>query len=650
MLAARVIPIAGVPARAKSPIHRKQEPCTRRSRGTRGRIHANTKVSFVSPERGSAKDLNRDLDNNIREPGATVFTEARETQGHSLIRSRTREKPEALWKKYVTNVRTYLMSRANTLRRSVESRRALAQRRKMLALGAVLAIGIAAALAFLLAGCGGGSSAPPSPPVVAQVQALQTTDVQNIVQAAVNSVNLDMVVAVTDRAGFVLGVFRTQNAPATAIGNFGQTQNANDVAISLARTGAFFSNDAAPLSSRTVRFISGIHFPPGVMNAPNADLYGIENTNRGCTLVSDPAFTSRVPPSQALGGGPGLGIMTGKADVMDSDPNAVNPGGVPIFYKNVVVGGVGVVTSSSNLSVAEYAAFVGSTTQRSGPGDSFGPTPAPPGVVFIGGIALPFVDQATMPAGVSAGPVAGTGTFLVAPTDSQGQPPEGDLITPASGPIGGLSAADVTQILNNAETTANSERAAIRLPLGSRTRMAIAVADLDGTLIGLRRMVDSTVFSIDVAASKARNMTYFNSMSRTAADLNDVPMGTAVTNRTISFGAQPLFPPGITGSAAGPFFNLYMLDTANPCTQGFQPGAPNVNKSGIVFFPGSAGLYRNGMLVGGLGVSGDGVDEDDFVTSGGTAGFEAPTNIRADQISINGVRLPYFKFPRNPTD
>jgi hypothetical protein len=54
--------------------------------------------------------------------------------------------------------------------------------------------------------------------------------------------------------------------------------------------------------------------------------------------------------------------------------------------------------------------------------------------------------------------------------------------------------------------------------------------------------------------------------------------------------------------------------------------------------------------VGGLGVSGDGVDQDDYVTNGGTLGFEAPPNIRADQISINGVRLPYFKFPRNPTD
>jgi len=86
--------------------------------------------------------------------------------------------------------------------------------------------------------------------------------VQNIVQAAVNSVNVDMVVRYRRSRRFVLGVFRTQNAPATALGNFGQTQNANDVAVALARTGAFFSNDEAPLSSRTVRFISGIHFPP----------------------------------------------------------------------------------------------------------------------------------------------------------------------------------------------------------------------------------------------------------------------------------------------------------------------------------------------------------------------------------------------------
>jgi uncharacterized protein GlcG (DUF336 family) len=541
------------------------------------------------------------------------------------------------------------MEKTHTPRRPVESRRALQQRNKTLALGIFLALGIALALAMMIVGCGGGSSAPVTPPVTA-VQALQVTDVQNIVQAAVNSVNVDMAVAIVDRAGFVLGVFRTQNAPATAAGNFGQVQSSSDVAVALARTGAFFSNDQAPLSSRTVRFISGIHFPPGVMNQTPADLYGIENTNRGCTLINDLTFQSKIPPSLALGGGFGLGVLTGKADMNDSDATTVNPAGVPIFYKNVVVGGIGVVTTSNNLNVAEYAAFAGATTARSGPADTFGPTPAAPGVVFIGGIALPFVDQTTRPAGFSAGPVAGTGSYLVAALNSQGQPPEGDLIPPTAGPLGGLSAADVTQILNNAEVTANTTRAAIRLPLGSKAKMVIAVADLDGTIIGLRRMQDSTVFSIDVAATKARNMVYFNSASRTATDLNGVPIGTAVTNRTISFAAQPLYPPGIDGSTAGPFFNLFATDMANPCTQGFQSGAANVNKSGIIFFPGSAGLFRNGTLVGGLGVSGDGVDQDDYVTNGGTAGFEAPANIRADQVTDQGVRLPYFKFPRNPTN
>src|SRR5712671_4842021 len=326
------------------------------------------------------------------------------------------------------------METTHSLRRPVESRRALQQRNKTLALGVFLTPGIALALVMIIVGCGGGSSVAVAPPV-ASVQPLQVADVQNIVQAAVSSVNVDMTVAVVDRAGFVLGAFRTQNAPATATGNFGQVQNANDIAVALARTGAFFSNDQAPLSSRTVRFISGIHFPPGVLNQPPADLYGIESTNRGCTLVNAPIFQSKIPPSLALGGGFGPGVITGKADIADSNAAAANPGGVPIFYKNVVVGGIGVVTTSSDLNVAEYAAFAGSTAARSGPADTFGPTPAPPGVVFIGGMALPFVSQTARPAGLSAGPVVGTGSYVVAPTNSPGQPPEGDLIAPAAGPL-----------------------------------------------------------------------------------------------------------------------------------------------------------------------------------------------------------------------
>ena len=532
------------------------------------------------------------------------------------------------------------------LRKPVESRRAYRQRRHVLAFAMLLALAIAGALMVVLIGCGGSPPSTVTRPPLPPVSPLSASDVANIVQAAATSVDAEtMAIAVVDRGGVVLAVYDKAGVTSgqTDIGNYGVPVDVNDLAVGLARTGAYFSNDQAPLSSRTVRFISGIHFPPGVMNAPTADLYGIENTNRGCTLATNFLPGQTIYPSTSLTGGTGPGIITGKSQLDDSDPNAVNPGGIPIFRGGVVVGGIGVAGVSHDI--AEYAAFAASES------NGFGltlPLP-PPGAVFIGGIALPFVNQTTIPAGSNPGTLDGGYFPGFSPIASAGQPPEGDLITPTNGPIGGLTVSEVQTILNNAEATANMTRAAIRLPLNSSARMAIAVADLDGTLIGLRRMADSTVFSIDVAASKARNMVYFNGPNRTANDLPGVPMGTAVTNRTISFGAQPLFPPGIDNTSPGPFYNLYLQDTANPCTQGDQTGPPNMNKSGVVFFPGSVGLYKNGALVGGLGISGDGVDQDDFVTSGGSAGFEAPAAIRADQIFIDGVRLPYFKFPRNPT-
>ncbi len=486
------------------------------------------------------------------------------------------------------------------------------------------------------------------------------TDVSNLVQAAAAAANDNtMIIAVVDRAGDVLAVYDKPGAPATATGNFGATVNANDLAVSLARTAAFFSNDQAPLSSRTVRFISGIHYPPGVMNQPNADLYGIENTNRGCTLV--PPGPNTLPPATALAGGPGLGIATGKADVMDSQPFAVNPGGVPIFKTDssgnaYAIGGVGVVSAMS-LDVAEYAAFSAAFS------NGFGVVPAAPGVVIIGGIAVPFVNNTSLPAGFSAGTFPGPAGYVVGPLDGSTFPPlhEGDLITPTAGIVGPLTAAQVTEILDAAESTANQIRGVIRLPLGARAHMVLAVADLDGTLLGLRRMHDATIFSVDVAASKARNMIYFNSSAVSPNDLPGVPIGTAVTNRTISFGAMPLYPPGINGTSPGPFFQLFVNDVNNPCSQGSQPPGPN--QSGIVFFPGSVGLYVNGTLVGGLGISGDGVDQDDFVTNGAASGginftptcsgsncYLPPPGIRADQIFDLGVRLPFSKFPRNPTD
>src|SRR3984885_7347721 len=531
------------------------------------------------------------------------------------------------------------------------------------AIGPRVCLGLAFCL--VLGACGGGSGsgassggssgggAPPSPPL--ETETLSQADVQMVVEAAATAVQSDAIaIGVVDRLGRILAVYVGPSAPPKSLGNFGVMIPTADLAVALARTGAFFSNDQAPLSSRTVRFISGIHFPPGVVNTANAALYGIENTNRGCNLAA--SIDAIVPPATTIAGAsPGYGIITGKADLNDSDATAVNPGGVPIFKNGQEVGGVGVVAADPDT--AEYVAYAAAgMIAMSGPsaatdGVGFPAFPAP-GIVSINGITLPFVNQTTPPSGVTSG-TFDAANFTVGPVASPGVPPEGALIAAADGPVGGLTAAQVTQIINSAVTTANLTRAQIRLPIGARAKMTIAVSDLDGTLIGLYRMTDGTVFSIDVAATKARNVIYFSGMDRQAADLNQVPLGTAVTNRTIGFGAQPFFPSGIDGTPPGPFFNLYTQDTGNACTQGFQvPSAawPKINQSGVVFFPGSEPLYINGVLVGGLGVSGDGVDQDDYVTAGGAVGFEAPAAIRADQIVIDGVRLPYLKFPRNPTD
>ena len=140
--------------------------------------------------------------------------------------------------------------------------------------------------------------------------------------------------------------------------------------------------------------------------------------------------------------------------------------------------------------------------------------------------------------------------------------------------------------------------------------------------------------------------------------------GVAVTARTLGFLTQPFYPPGIVGSAnAGPL-NYVVQKNRNPLSfdgQGFAArlGSGPVyddTLSGIIFFPGSAPLYRDGLLVGGLGVSGDGVEQDDFVTALGISmaqkqlGFklEPPPSIRADRFNFDGVAIPYFKFPQNP--
>jgi uncharacterized protein GlcG (DUF336 family) len=457
--------------------------------------------------------------------------------------------------------------------------------------------------------------------------ALEVTDIVTKAASSLSAANT-MTVAVVDRKGTILAVYR----------NPGATGSDDDLAVSLARTGAFFSNNQAPLSSRTVRFISGIHFPPGISFTGNAALYGIEHTNRGCELNLTFKTGQAVPPAKSVNGlacnatdqsGCGRGITTGKVNFADQNAEAVNPGGIPIFRGCTVIGGVGIAGVSADL--AESAALAAIS--------SFPPSVPPPGVVVVEGIRLPFVKQSPAPAGT-----ASLGPFFMGPI-AGGSAPDGDLIAPIAGTQ--LTLSEVNQIVQQSIAVAGRTRAVIRLPMGLTTRMAIAVSDLNGNILALHRMPDSTIFSIDVAVAKARNVVYFSgSDPNRSIDLPGVPVGTAVTNRTLSFGSQPLYPPGIDGTAEGPFAKLFKDDEAKACSLGHQ--SANLNQNGIVFFPGSLPLYKNGVLIGGLGVSGDGVEQDDYVSWNGGEGFQPEEAIRADQVFIQGARLPFIKFPRNP--
>jgi uncharacterized protein GlcG (DUF336 family) len=482
-------------------------------------------------------------------------------------------------------------------------------------------------------------SATPSSPDNVLTQA----EVDSIITATAVSVDVPLVLSVSDRRGQILAVYSKAGAPATAYANFNVIQPADEVAAALARTAAYFSNDQAPIGSRTVRFLSGIHFPPAVVNTESAPLYGIENTNRGCGFnVAYLTGQSLPVPGLLHAAGPGLGIQTGKANSLDSDSATVNPGGIPIFKNNRVAGGLGVVAAVGTPNynaVVEYAAVAGTVA------NGFAPTVPYPGAVVVGGVTLPFVNQTTVPAGVGVG--AANGMYTLGPVAGSGPAPEGDLIAEQAGVVGGLSLAQVQQIVQGAVNTGNMTRAAIRLPPGVRGKFVIAVSDLDGTLLALYRMPDATMFSVDVAVAKSRNVVYFTGPFG-VTDLPQIPANTAVTTRTLDFAAQPFYPSGIDGTQPGPFFSLFTNDLAHPCTQGSQEANPNQN--GIVFFPGSVPLYVNGKLVGGLGVSGDGVDQDDYVAGGGGTGFEAPAAIRADQYFLRGIRLTYQKFPANPTD
>ncbi|WZO97942.1 heme-binding protein [Isosphaeraceae bacterium EP7] len=259
--------------------------------------------------------------------------------------------------------------------------------------------------------------------------------------------------------------------------------------------------------------------------------------------------------------------------------------------------------------------------------------------------------------------------------------PDGWLVTPHDSKDGSLTAADVETIVSQGIARANMTRSAIRLPINRHTRMVFAVTDKTGEVLGLYRMTDSVVFSFDVAVAKARNVSYYDDPAQLQPQDqvgSTVPVGTAFTARTIRYLALPRFPEGIEGYPPGPFSILedggvntttgQTIGAALPASafqsvQGYAAFHPQANfhaqtdpknQNGVIFFPGSSPLYKddghgNKVIVGGLGVSGDGVDQDDDVTFSASLGYRTPATVpRADQVFVRGVRLPYQKFNRNP--
>jgi uncharacterized protein GlcG (DUF336 family) len=245
----------------------------------------------------------------------------------------------------------------------------------------------------------------------------------------------------------------------------------------------------------------------------------------------------------------------------------------------------------------------------------------------------------------------------------------------------------VEKILAQGVATANGTRAAIRRPLGSPAQVSLTVVDTDGKVLGLVRTPDAPIFGVDVSAQKSRTAAFFSAnveldlilggmssyVDAAKADGIKLDGSVAFSDRGNGFLSRPFFPDGIDGNPPGPFsrpigdwsvFNdglqvdlvagelsrlVSVFNTSNGIIDNTRPCTPiNAIPHGIQIFAGSVPLYKNGTLVGAVGVSGDGIDQDDYISSGASAGFEAPKEKRCDRVFVRGVRLPFTKFPRHP--
>jgi len=182
-------------------------------------------------------------------------------------------------------------------------------------------------------------------------------------------------------------------------------------------------------------------------------------------------------------------------------------------------------------------------------------------------------------------------------------------LAPSRPSRGGLTVQEIRQILDQGEAAANTTTSQLRTVNGNPqfTRMHIAVVARDGRLCGIRSMSDAWVGSEDIAIAKARTAAFFSSNQNA---LTSAVIGELSQAHSNSDGTGP----------AGPLWGIWASNQV-----GITGSAQTRN--GLITFPGGVPIYKNGELVGGVGVSGDGVGPDEDVAFAAAVGFAPPANI-----------------------
>ena len=182
---------------------------------------------------------------------------------------------------------------------------------------------------------------------------LSIADVQRVIAQAVSEAqaqNQPATIAVVDRVGNVLGVYRMTGARSTVKissgrGVQGGLENISIVpselaAISKAVTGAYLSSEGNAFSTRTASQIVQQNFNPGEFGAPSGPLFGVQFSQFLCSDVINlpaPVLAGLIAPGANAGVGPKASPLGLSAD----------PGGFPLYKAGTPVGGVGVVADDT---------------------------------------------------------------------------------------------------------------------------------------------------------------------------------------------------------------------------------------------------------------------------------------------------------------